>query len=673
MKGFLTPALLVSALALTGCELTDEEKEKLDNAAVDLQQLADQIIITYPAKDSEITDSMVTVRADIPASAQAQEVRLLVDGIEIAKDSDGAPWEIQWPAYYFADGSKHTLLLKTITGEGNEVRNNEQFQVTVNETANEALSFSAGVDGTQIQDQNSVTVGFSGFPEASAYEVKYDSKTITTNETEVELTDLFVGTHIVQYRVLHESLPNTPFSTPASIEVLAPILPVLNDPIVKSKDEGYEVTLSWEVINTDDNYEINWGTAGNLTSIGSVSGSNYILPSVELGNYEYTIKRINSLAQESAVSDIMPIGVGVFRTQLGGSQDDRARQIKKSKQGGYLVRATTKSYEVSDTLNGTDDWIIRLNEQGVVLDELVLNTDNPYIRNMYETSDGSVYLVGSNSATKEAVLTKLNSDLELQWDVLFKPEGETEYYSFYDIVEWNNKIYVSASSNSDAYLHEINPVDGSVSDGLTLPSIPNIEIDSYEKLIVSSEGNLVIGGYAQPLIRDEYAIMDGGAYLLTINSNLEKLYSWNNVGDYHHLNVGSAIELSNERFAIVGQSTEGGQPSISIVNKNGTEHRYFYGSDSWYSRPVNLFPNNSGGFYGFFRDDEKYASNPMQIIEFNENAIPVNTRYLLEEGGYTSEAGLIRNNDSSLTILFGAGQNEYNNYDVVIKRVPFEN
>ncbi len=231
MKGLLTPALLVSALALSGCELTDEEKEKLDNAAVDLQQLADQIIITYPAKDSEISNSMITVRADIPASAQAQEVRLLVDGIEIAKDSDGAPWEIQWPAYYFADGGKHTLLLKTITGEGNEVRNNEQFQVTVKEEANEALSFEEGINSSTIQDQDSLHISFVAFEGAISYEILIDGELITTDTAELELNNLNVGTHTVQYRALHDGIENTPFSDEITFEVLPATLPTINEAV----------------------------------------------------------------------------------------------------------------------------------------------------------------------------------------------------------------------------------------------------------------------------------------------------------------------------------------------------------------------------------------------------------------------------------------------------------
>ena len=293
---------MVSALALSGCELTDEEKEKLDNAAVDLQQLADQIIITYPAKDSEITNSMVTVRADIPASAQAQEVRLLVDGIEIAKDSDGAPWEIQWPAYYFADGSKHTLLLKTITGEGNEVRNNEQFQVTVKEEANEALTFDEGINGSTIQDQGSLHISFAAFEGAVGYEVLLDGQLISTNTAELELSNLSVGTHTVQYRALHDGFETTPFSNQATFQVLPATLPIINEAII----DGIEVTLSWEAISEGDSYDIYWGEEGSLEIIESTNATSYTISELGIGNFEWSIRRTNILGQQSEMS---PLGM----------------------------------------------------------------------------------------------------------------------------------------------------------------------------------------------------------------------------------------------------------------------------------------------------------------------------------------------------------------------------
>ncbi len=668
MKGLLVPALL--ALALSGCELTDDEKEKLDNAAVDLQQLADQIIITYPAKDSEISNSMVTVRADIPASAQAQEVRLLIDGIEIAKDSDGAPWEIQWPAYYFADGSKHTLLLKTITGEGNEVRNNEQFQVTVKEEANEALSFNAGVEGAQVQDQDTFTIGFSAFPEASSYEIKYDEKTIITTNTEAELTDLDVGIHTIQYRALHNSISNPPYSSTTSIEVLAPMLPTLNAPMVESKDEGYEVTLSWEAISVDDTYEINWGPTGNLTSMGSTSDSNYILSDIELGNYEYTLRRTNSLDQQSAVSEVMPIGIGVFHTQLGGSQNEEPRQIIASKQGGYLISATTNSHDLSESLDGVDDWIIRLNEQGDVLNDLVINASNQTFNKLFEASDGSIYLVGNDEDEKKAIITKLNSELESQWSVFYRPEGEVENYYFKDIIAWNKKLYLCANSNNAAYLHEVNPENGAISGSIPLPIDANIDI-RCSKLFVSSSNDLILFGGAEPADKEMIDYFSGGAYILSVNSNWEQVFNWNNVGAAFHVYAGDAIELSNGRFAIVG-SGEIGQLTISFINSDGTKHRDFSDSASTLYMGSSLAPNESGGVFAIFRE-----LDGSQLVELNSNASPTSTIYSLNEGHYTYGKGIIKNKDKSLTLLMRVSENETNNWsdiiwDIIVKRIPLE-
>lgn len=163
-------SLLWFSFFLSGCVLTseDKDKDKLDKAQIDLAKLADQIIITYPANDSVIKSSNIIVRADIPADAKAEEVILYVDGIETAKDNDGSPWEISWPAYYWGDGEKHTLLLKTITGDGNEVRNNQQFQVTVSQDANKALAIKNPESQTSLINVNTTSVSVTEFPNATS-------------------------------------------------------------------------------------------------------------------------------------------------------------------------------------------------------------------------------------------------------------------------------------------------------------------------------------------------------------------------------------------------------------------------------------------------------------------------------------------------------------------------
>jgi len=771
VKGLFTPALLVAALSISGCELTLDEKEKLDNAAADLQKLADQIIITYPAKDSEVSDSIVTVRADIPASAQAQEVRLLVDGIEVAKDSDGAPWEIQWPAYLFADGGKHTLLLKTVTGEGNEVRNNEQFQLTISEQANKALTFEEGINGRAIQDQGSLSFTFTEFEGASGYEILIDGdydNLLISNTAEIELNNLNVGNHTVQYRVLHERLDSTPFSEEISfevlpatlptinepvidgvntsisweaisegdsyevfwgpiggsqrlgttietsytiselgfgdfewairrtnplgqksemssletIELLPPVLPIINEPLIELGANGYQVTLSWEAVVEGDNYEIFWGPKDNLLSMGTTQDSSYPISVVTLGNYEYALIRTNSLGQKSLISETFAINVGTFRTQLGGSLRDSASQIIPSIQGGYLIRATTQSYEISPQLNGTDDWIIRIDNNGKFVAEYISNAESTSFfsfGDMIETNDGSVYLVGNSDETKEAIIIKLSGDLEVVWEKRYRPEEVTGYYSFVKIIEWGDQLYVAATelttantqSNISNYLHAISVNTGAISSSIALPTISDRQYVEIRSLLVSNEEDLLISGSTDP-INSSFPFARG-AFLLSLDEDLEKIAYWDNADTGRHDRVGDVIELSNGRFAIVGESHMR-SPAISIINADGsTEYRYFeklsWGDYRYFH--TNLVANNNGGFVGFFTDANMHDSRPMMLIQFDGNLAETNRSYLLDEATeYSSNfwTGFVKNGDESITLLFNSGATVK---DLVIKRIPF--
>lgn len=679
MKGLFTSLAISSSLLLAGCNLTDEEKEKLDNAATDLEKLADQIIITSPAKDSVVNDSIVTVRADIPADANAKEVALYVDGIEIAKDTDGAPWEIQWPAYYYADGNKHTLLLKTITGSGNEVRNNEQFQLTVAESANQALAFSDGVDGTQIQDQNQLEVSFNDFPTATRYEVSDGVQTVETTSTTATFTGLDVGSYSLRYRAIFDYSASTtltgPWSASTQIEVLPPQLPAINDPVVVKNEFGYELTFSWEPIAEGDTYSISLRKSGQIESQIILSNANdeLVLPDMEMGMYTWSLVRTNSLAQ-TVQSEINELGIGVFKTQLGGSRNDRASQIIKSRSGGYIVRAETSSYEITSTLQGTsDDWIIRLDEEGNLVDEYIENKDGRNrFRNMLEASDGSIYLVGHDWESDKALIVKLDKNLDKVWDseTLYRPVELSSLYSFSSVVEWIGKIYVGAeewaeSENStylvQAHLHEVNPSTGSVADAIALPATPDMTMKSIKSIIPRIDGNLALVGYGEEKNSDTY--FKEGAFVLTLDSTLSEVSTWDNTGDIRHSGVGDAIELNSGRIAVIGHNHIGG-PAISTLNSNAVEHRYYLSTDYYYAS-TNLAELSDGDLLVFLRE---YDGNSLLIQSFNENLIPSPTKQLKISGSDTPY-GLIANSDDSITLLYGQTQSGYSN-DVIIQKIP---
>jgi hypothetical protein len=776
VKGLFTPALLVAALSISGCELTLDEKEKLDNAAADLQQLTDQIIITYPAKDSEVSDSIVTVRADIPASAQAQEVWLLVDGIEIAKDSDGAPWEIQWPAYLFADGGKHTLLLKTITGEGNEVRNNEQFQLTVSEQANKALTFEEGINGKSIQDQGSLSFTFNEFEGASGYEILIDGdydNILISNTAEIELNNLSVGNHTVQYRVLHDRLDSTPFSEEISFEVLPaalpttnepvinginvtlswepiaegdsyevywgeegfiellkstssttftiselgigyfewsirranalgqqsamsplgavellpPVLPSLNDPIVEKQENGYQVTLSWEDVAEGDSFEIYWGRKGNSVSLANTTDSSFVITGIELDKYEYSLKKTNALGQTSNMSELMPIEVGTFRTQIGGSGDDTAHKFITSSLGGYLILARTKSPDISSTLNGIDDWIIHIGENGGVVSEFISSTTTgARFSDIYETENGSIYLAGYDSGTEGGVIVKLNSDLELIWEEHYNPENQTDTYRFKSITEWNGGLYVMASQSGrytfdnfgdyrggvELFLHSVDQDNGNISAPIILPTIPGMEIYDSSDAIVLENGNLLISGGG---VIDLNGNAAPRGFFSIIDNNFNSVANWVSEGSFFDMVFyHDTVKLSDGKFTVIG-SAQYSADMVKTFNEDGSFFRdYFIPLDAG---DLDTVAPIAGGRYLSFYQPWPYGETPWVIVEVSEDGakseIAQETEHSSPVTLQTSQVDLVSTSERSVTMLFSKKTIDKNEYDIVIKKVPITN
>ncbi len=687
MKGLFTPALLVAALSISGCELTLDEKEKLDNAAADLQQLADQIIITYPAKDSEVSDSVVTVRADIPASAQAQEVRLLVDGIEIAKDSDGAPWEIQWPAYLFADGGKHTLLLKTITGEGNEVRNNEQFQLTVSEQANKALTFEEGINGKSIQDQGSLSFTFNEFEGASGYEILIDGdydNLLISNTAEIELNNLSVGNHTVQYRVLHDRLDSTPFSeevtfevlpaalpiinepiidginitlsweaisvddsysiywgaegsslelldnintnsysvieaavgqfewsirrtnalgqqsvmsNKAVVELLPPALPVINEPVVVYKEDGYQVTLSWETIEEDDNYTVYFAKKSeSLQAQATTTGNDLVLTGLDLGQYQWQLKRTNTLSQ-SVINEVQALSIGVFTREIGGLSNEFARQLIPTRDNGSLIRADTNSQDSQG-----DDLLIKLDENGNTEWELILNkAGRARLSDIIEFDDGSLYAIGYNGNWDDAkgYLIKINAEKSatnrIAWEKEYRSEG-AEKELFDSLTEVNGTLYgagyvqvCEAASTNCQYifkLHEFNTNNGDILSSISLPNPEGILLTSIEKLSATSNNNILVACNAK--LETSFSF----GCILNIQPDGTLNWSWHSKSIMDESNY--AVETPWGGFLLSGNSLGFLHDTvIEVFDANGSSQRTIRHS---YGRPTSnqkvIFDNN---------------------------------------------------------------------------------
>ena len=768
MKGLLTPLLLASALALSGCELTDEEKEKLDNAAVDLQQLADQIIITYPAKDSEITDSMVTVRADIPASAQAQEVRLLVDGIEIAVDSDGAPWEIEWPAYYFADGGKHTLLLKTITGEGNEVRNNEQFQVTIKEEANEALIFEEGIDGRSIQDEGSLSFTFAAFEGATGYEVLVDGELFTTDTASINLSNLTVGTHSIQYRVLHDRLDETPFSQAVTFEVLPAALPTLNEVVI----DGINITLSWETISEGDSYDIYWGEEGSaIELVDSINTNSYTIAEAETGNFEWAIRRTNALGQQSILSDktavellppVLPVinepvveyqeggyqitlsweaitegdsytvyfgnqseaieaqtattsnfvvlsdlepgqyqwklqrtnavsqsvtsetyllSAGAFKLQLGGSGDEWGRHIIASQDGGAIILASTGSQGDSQG----DDWFIKLDANGnIEWDYVLKKSGSTRLRDLFEFSDGSIYAIGyTDWSDQKGLLVKLSGELAIEdrllWESNYRTPG-ADKETFSSLTELEGNLYVAGSGRtctteggttrceySHNNLHNFDTESGDFVSSVTIPHPTGALLDGFGNLSTTNSDDLLLACSAKPEIEEEYFM--GAACLIHFDIDGNLIWSWDSTTTYGFGNGRYALEAPWGGFVLAGQGVMGDGVPIGTFNTTG-ENQGIYTASGGYSNQRETIVFDDDNMLRLISGWDSDYPELWSTSRYGNTEVIKVFRELKYD--YSYPASLAKSKDGRLLTLFSESQSGHNNEDLIIMKTDMQ-
>lgn len=646
MKGLFTLTAFLVSLVLSGCQLTEKEKLKL----------ADQIIITSPANTSDVSTSMVVVRANIPTSANAQSVSLVVDGIEVANDNNGAPWELNWPAYYYADGYQHTLLLKIITSKGDEILNSQKFQLTVLEGANEALGFNANLDGKKIKDVNTLSISFKAFPRATRYQVSYDGKNIETVDPQLVLTDLNVGFHEVRYRAIYdfsESVSLTgPWSLPATFEVIVP-LPEVTSPIIKLTESGYEVLFSWDSQVGNNSYEIYWGKTGDILNvIGSTNSSSYTINSQYIGSYNWGIRRTNSLGQVSERSDNEVVKLGVFKQVLNRTSYDIGWKAAASKDGGAIVLGSS----------GTDDWFIKLDAFGNTEWEYFIESSGyKGLIDVIELEDGSILAIGyagENWYDRKGYVVKLSGDLSpdnrLIWKNIYRGVSVDNEYSI-SLTENSGRIFIlgyekSCANNGECIkenfkLTEFNTVNGELQGSINIPSPDSTSLRQVGSIITSRDGNFLVSC-------DLDDINDNNTKSCLLNFSLDGRLNWSwmseNFSGFQH--GGYVAELPFGGFSVIDHENSINM-SLATFDRagNNLSVRHSSGSGSYY-RETFAFDDNSnvlrlrpGSMYPeLWSVSTNGVSEKIKVFEnlADELLIPVS---------------IIRSNDGGILLLFRIG------------------
>ncbi|MGB4665366.1 MAG: T9SS type A sorting domain-containing protein [Bacteroidales bacterium] len=128
---------------------------------------------------------------------------------------------------------------------------------------------------------------------------------------------------------------------------------------------------------------------------------------------------------------------------LGGTDNDEAKSIQQTSDGGYIVASGTKSNDgdVSGNHGATDTWLVKLNSLGDILWQKCLGgTSDDYAYCIQQTSDGGFIVTGETGSNDGDVsgyheggdfwVVKLNSSGDIEWQ---KCLGGTGW-------DWENSI-----------------------------------------------------------------------------------------------------------------------------------------------------------------------------------------------------------------------------------------
>ncbi|MCX6183863.1 MAG: T9SS type A sorting domain-containing protein [Flavobacterium sp.] len=205
----------------------------------------------------------------------------------------------------------------------------------------------------------------------------------------------------------------------------------------------------------------------------------------------------------------------LWQKTLGGSGEDIARSIQQTNDGGYIVAGYTYSTNGDITGNNgqSDYWVVKLNSQGDLLWQKTLGGSNQDdARSIQQTADGGYIVAGwtlsingdvtGNHGERDYWVVKIDSQGTIQWQ---KTLGGTADDFPSSIQQTNDGGYIVAGYTSS------NEGDVSGNNGLTDYWVVKLNIqgelvwqktlggsdsDAGISIHTTADGGYVVGGYA---------------------------------------------------------------------------------------------------------------------------------------------------------------------------------
>ena len=354
-------ALLASGLA--GCQLTEEDKKNLEKANVNLEKVAIAPLISFPAENKTV-DKAIEVIVDIDTSVNYTSLALLVDGKEVAVDSE-APYEFTWDPYFWSENTEATFLIRAITEEGTLLRS-EIRTVRIGSDVYSQMSLLSPTANSELRNINSTEVSWTTHSGAARYDYRINGSEFSTTGTSAITQLPQIGDYSMSIRAIDILGNKGQWSDEQTITLAPPTSPVLYSSAPVAAENDWLVSLNWsgELISS----ELQIATDVSFTSIleNETLVVDTYLASLATGIYYVRTRTTNEFGHVSDWSDVKTLDVGLFSQKVDmntyGVWSNEDAPVDFVIEDEHLVVTARKSNESDGS--GDDFYVSKVDLQG---------------------------------------------------------------------------------------------------------------------------------------------------------------------------------------------------------------------------------------------------------------------------------------------------------------------
>jgi len=336
-----------STLFISGCELTDEEKERVEKAEDNLEKVALAPQITQPSADESISGTVeVYVDVDTSVMETYESVTLFIEGRPELVDTE-FPYEFSFNSYYWSDNEKISLLAKVETLGGNQLRS-DVISVPVAATANTALAISYPQNNSVFRSINEVSLNWNALEGADSYEYQInDGGSVFTDATSAQVSLPELGNYQVKVRATNAEDHTGAWSTAVNFSLLQPEITQITAPSNGQTFQNVnQINLQWVVIESAAYYE----SQLNSDEIIRIDENQMALANIALGNHQVKVRSVDTLGFTSDWTETI-----TFTLAAPNSPSISNTEVSDTDEAFELAVAITNGMATNEVQIATDD------------------------------------------------------------------------------------------------------------------------------------------------------------------------------------------------------------------------------------------------------------------------------------------------------------------------------